>query len=131
MVSERDQLDRDIDMVRHMLNPTGAVEPEAANVVRLHGVSVSTTAPSITAIVMDMVADGSVVTLTDVVARAKAIGNTSDYNSISSVISRLRRDGKLAAGPARGTSMLPPKNATEGDGGAGGPNLGSNSEVTP
>ena len=127
MVAERAELDANINVLTQMLGakaPVASPRPDAS-------VGPISTAPSVNAIVMDMVAGGAVVTLPEIVTRAKELGNTANYNSISSVVSRLRRRGMLAKGPTRGSSMLPVKNATEGDGGAEGPNLGSNSEVAP
>ena len=102
---ERHDIDRQIATIERVLAELepSTTSPSSTNGVSAERPSSADTSRSIREIVLDLASGGEVFSLDDVVTTAHAEGNKAESASISSILSRLKKDGKIVAGPRRGT----------------------------
>lgn len=115
---ERDEVDRQIDTIERVLRELDPSEVQATPAT--NGSVPVPAAPSITSrsireIVLDIASAGEVFSLDDVVSTAHAEGNKAESASISSILSRLKKDEKIVAGPRRGTYRAAASSLAVGD----------------
>ncbi|MCB1017596.1 MAG: hypothetical protein KDB10_21090, partial [Acidimicrobiales bacterium] len=110
--AERDRLDRQIEVLDRTLDE---LEPggsgDAPDDSGSHGRPVRD-------IVMDLAGESHLFTLDEVMRRVRSEGNPAQHASVSSILSRLKREGFIDAGPRRGTYVsIDPLSEKGGDGG--------------
>ena len=64
------------------------------------------TPPSVRDVTLQVAADRAVFSISDVMDAAHAVGNEAKYESVSSILSRLSKEGVLDRGAKRGTYKM-------------------------
>lgn len=98
LISDLEDLNRQIGVIRRTLNELepGEAVPDLPPPTKTGG-------RPIRDIALELAAEREVFSLQELVDRAKAEGNDSQYASVSSMLSRLAKEGYLTKGPRRGT----------------------------
>ncbi len=94
--SQRDEIDRQISIIERTLDDLGAAA----------GVEVISGRQTVREIALSMAHEGMAITPTEVVEESTRRGNPAKYESVSSILSRMHREGALEKGSKRGTYYL-------------------------
>lgn len=105
LVADRERIDFELGLLREMIARLDAPQSAVVSPVGVSPVGEERLSPgrTIREITFDMGRAGEEITLKEVVRRAAAEGNTAQYESISSLLSKLSKEGYLRKNPGRGS----------------------------